>query len=101
MGGIDGHAGVIRQFSRFAGAYPPTCGQKVRSLRPLVRRGPVSPNNALDKKRNVCVLGKDCGHLASASELNLGQFGARWGASRGRVSPIPPFDHEKQGVYPL
>ena len=47
--------------------------------------------------------GKGCGHLASASELNLGQFGAREGACRGRVclyprlatkaGGIPPFDH--------
>ena len=77
--------GYYIKFSRFAGAYPPpNTSSTGGSLRPLVRRGPVSPNNVLEKKK-VCVLGKVCGHLASASELNLGQSGARAGASRGRV----------------
>ena len=43
-------------------------------MRPLVRGGPVSPKNV--RKKKVCVLGKGCGHLASASEL---KFGAVWG----------------------
>ena len=73
---------------------PLTRGQKGESVRPLVRRGPVSPNDVLEKIEKVRVLGKVCGHLASASELNLGQFEARGGASRGRVLPIPPFDHK-------
>ena len=73
---------------------PPACGQKGGFIRPLVCRGPVSPNNVLEKKEKVCVLGKGCGHLASASELKLVQFGARGGASRGSVFPIPPFDQK-------
>ena len=99
MRGKDGHAGVMHKFSRFAGAYPPTRGRKGGSLRPLVRCGPVSPNNVLEKKRKkMCVLGKVCGYLASASELNLGQSGARAG---GRVWPIPPFMQKIRGYTPL
>ena len=101
MGGKDGHAGVIHKFCRFGGHTPPTRGQKGGSLRPLVRRGPVSPNNVLEKKKKVHVLGKVCGHLASASELNLGQSGVHAGASRGRVWPIPPFDQESKEYIPL
>ena len=44
----------------------------------------------------VCVLGKVCGHLASASELLLGRSGARASASRGRVWPISPFVQHPQ-----
>ena len=62
-----------------------------------MRRGRVSPNNVLEEIKKVCVLGKGCGHLASASELNLGQFGAHGGASRRRVLSIPPFDHKSRG----
>ena len=40
----------------------------------------------------------DCGHLASASEFNLGQVGARGSASGGSVLPsIPPFGRKKGG----
>ena len=102
MGRKGGHAGVINTFSRFTGVYPPpTCGQKRGSLTPLVHRGPVKPNDVLGKNKSVRVLAKVCGHLASASELNLGQSGARAGSSRGRVWPIPPFDRKKQGICPL
>ena len=101
MRGKDGHARVIHIFSRFPGTYPPICGQKGVSVRPLVRRGPVSLNSVLEKKKRVCVLGKVCGHLASASELNLGQSGARSGASRGRVWPIPPFEQKSRGYTSL
>ena len=67
-----------------------------------MRGSPVSPNNVLEKKeKKVCVLGKGCGHLTSASELNLRQLGVRRGASRGRVLPIPPFDHKIKGYTPL
>ena len=97
MGAKDGHAGVIHIFSRFSGAYPQTCGHKGGSLRPLVRRGPVSPNNALEKKKRVYVLGKVCGHLASASELS----GARGGASRGLVWPYPRFAKKSKGYTPI
>ena len=65
-----------------------------------MRRGPVSPNDVLEKKIKG-VLGKVCWHLASASELNLGQSGARAGASRGRVWPIPPFDKKIREYTPL
>ena len=47
------------------------------------------------------MLAKGCGHLARASDLNLRQFAARGGASRGRVSIIPPFDHQAGGVPPF
>ena len=53
-GGNDSHAGVIHKISRFAGAYPSICGRKGVSLRPLVRRGSVSSNNGLKKRRCVC-----------------------------------------------
>ena len=102
VGGKDGHAGVIHKFSRFAEAYPPNMWSKggiPKTLR--APRGPVSPNNVLEKKRKVCVLDKVCRHLASASELNSGQSGARAGASRGRVWPIPPFDQKIRGYTPL
>ena len=54
VGEKDGHAGVIHKFSRFAGAYPPNMWSKRGSVRPLVRRGPVSPNHVLKKKRCAC-----------------------------------------------
>ena len=66
-----------------------------------MRRGPVSPNNVLEKKQEVRMLGKVCGQLASASELKLEQSGARAGASRGGVWPIPPFDHKIRGYTPF
>ena len=67
-----------------------------------MRRGPVSPNDVLGKKKKkVCVLAKVCGQLASASELNSGQSGARAGTSRGHVWPIPPFDQKIWGYTPL
>ena len=95
MGGNDGHTGLIHEFSRFAGVSPPPiCAQKGAYLRPLVRRGPGSSHNVLKKNRKVCVFGKGCGHLASASERNLRRFGANGGASRRRVLPIPPFGHK-------
>ena len=47
------------------------------------------------------MLGKVYGHLARSSELNLGQSGARVGASRGRVWPIPPFDQKIGGTPPF
>ena len=84
------------------GHTPPTCGQKGGSLRPLVRRGPVKPQQRARKRnRKVCVLGKVCGHLASASKLNLGQSGVRAGASRGSVWRIPPFDQKSKGYTPV
>ena len=95
MGGKDGHAGVIQIFSRFAG----TCGQKGGSLRPSCAAVPLAPTTC--SKEKVYMLGKGCGHVASASELNLGQFGARGGASRGRVLPILPFDHKSRGYTPF
>ena len=86
----------------FRGHTPPTCGQKGGSLRPLVRRGPVSPNNVLEKKKKqVCVLGKVYWHLASGSELNLGQSEAHAGASRGLVWPISPIDPKIRGYTPI
>ena len=85
MGGIDGHAGVIHKFCRFAGAH-------ARIRKTLVRGGPVSPNNALEKN-------KGCEHLASASELNFEQFGARGGASRGRFFAYTPVWPQKKGMY--
>ena len=73
-----------------------TCSQKGGSLRPLLRRGAVSPNDVPEKK--VCVLGMGCGNLASASELTLKQVGPRGSVSHGRVLPIAPFGH-KPGVH--
>ena len=103
VGGNDGHQGVLDKSYGDAGAYPPTCGQKGGSPRPLLRRGPASPNNVLEKKKKkVCMLGEGCGRLAnSASELDLGQVGARGGASRGRVLPIPPFDLKTRRCTPF
>ena len=102
MGGKDGHAGVIHNLVDLPGQTPPTCGQKGESLRPLMRRGPARPNSVLEKKqKNVCVLGKVCGHLASASGLNLGQSGTRAGASHGRVWLVPPFDQKRREYTPL
>ena len=102
MGGKDGHAGLIHKFSRFLRGHTlPNMWSKGGSLKPLVRRGPVSPNDVLKKKEKVHVLGKVCGHLASASELNLEQSGARAGASRGRVWTIPPIRQKSRGYTPL
>ena len=52
------------------------------------------------------MLGKGCGHHASASELSLELFGERGGASRGRALPVfnsffhTPANHKEQEVYP-
>ena len=75
--------------------------KKGASLRPLVCLVPASPNNELEKKKKVVRAGKGCGDIGGASELKLGQFGARGGASRSRVSPIPPFDHKCRGHTPF
>ena len=104
MGGNDGHAGVIHKFSRFAGAYPPNMWSKGGILKTLVRRGPVSTNDVLEKSNNNkkgVSARQGLRHLASASELNLRQSEARAGASRGRVWPIPPFDKKTGGYTPL
>ena len=101
MGGNDGHAGVIHKLINFAGAYPPNIWSKgviPKTPRALRSRW---PQQRARKKKKVCVLLKGCGHLASASELNLEQFEARGGASRGRVLPLPPFDHKIKGYTPL
>ena len=82
------------------GHTPPTSklsGQKGEPVRPRVRRGPVNPNN----KKKVRVLGKVCGHLASASELLLGRSGVRARASRGRVWPISPNVQKCRGYIPI
>ena len=42
-----------------------------------------------------------CGYLASASELNLGQFGAREGACRGRVCLYPRLATKAGGISPF
>lgn len=47
------------------------------------------------------MLGKGCGHLASASQLNLGYCGARGDASPGRILPIPPIDQKSRANTPL
>ena len=88
-------------FADLRGHTPPTCGQKGDPEDPSWAAVPLAPTTCSKKKQKVCVLGKGCGHLASASKLNLGQFGARRGASRGRVLPIPPFDHKSRGDTPL
>ena len=49
VGRNDGHAGVRREYSKFAGHTLPTCGQKGGSLRHLVRRNSVCPNNDVYK----------------------------------------------------
>ena len=54
----------------------------------------------MSDKKKLYVLGMGCGHLASASELHLGQVGTRGSASVGLILPIPPFDWKK-GVIPL
>ena len=56
----------------------------------LLRDRAVRPNNVPEKKEKMGVLGMGRGHLASASELNLKQFWARGGASRGRVFAYTP-----------
>ena len=45
---------VIHEKKLLRGHAPPTCGQKGGSLRPLVRRGPASPNNVCEKKKKRC-----------------------------------------------
>ena len=86
VGGSDGHAGVLHKFSRITGAYPPSNNRE----EPFCATGPLAPTTCPPPKKKVRVLGMGCGHLASASELNLKQVGARGSASRGHVLPIPP-----------
>lgn len=81
------------------GISSPACGQKGGSLK--IPRVPwsLSPEQRARKETgNVCTLTKGWGRLATALELWLGQFGARKGASRGRLMTITPF-HEKCGGY--
>ena len=102
VGGNDGHAGVIHKFSRVAGAYPPNMWSKGGILwTPPSRRCRSPQQRARKKKKKLRVLGMGCGHLASASELNLKQVGARGKASRGRILPIPPFDEKNRGYTPV
>ena len=68
---------------------------------PRAPRSRQPQQRARNQKKKMFVLGKGCGHLASASELNLGQFGARGGVSRGRVLPIPQYDPKRRGCTPL
>ena len=84
-------------FVGLRGHTPPTRGQKGGFVRPRARRGLVSPDNVLKKEKKVRALGKVCAHLASASQLLLGQSGARASTSRGRVSPICPIDQKSRG----
>ena len=72
-----------------------------RSVCPLLSHDAVSPNNVAEKKKKARVLGMGCGHLASASELNLKQVGARGSASRGRVLPVTPFGLKRRGYTPF
>ena len=60
-----------------------------------MRRGPVSPNDVLEKKEGVRAWRGL--QVARASEMNLRQFGARGGASRGRVLPETSFDQKSTG----
>ena len=46
------------------------------------------------------MLGIDYGHLASSSQLNSTQVGARGSASRGGVLPIPHLGLKTRGVHP-
>ena len=103
MGRKDGHAGVIHNQVNLVdlrGHTPPNMWSKGGIPKTLLRRGPVNTNN-VPKKKKVRVLGKVCGHLASVSELNLGQSGARAGACRGRVWSIPPFDQKIRRYTPV
>ena len=67
VGGNDGYQKIlpVHKYSRDAGAYPPNIWSK-DSLRPLVRRGAVGPNDVPEKNKE-CVLGMGCGHLANKS----------------------------------
>ena len=53
VGGNDGHQGLLDKLSGDAGAYSPTCGQNGGSLKSFLHRGPATPNNVLDKKKDV------------------------------------------------
>ena len=112
MGGKDVHAGIIHKCSRIAGAYPQTYGHKGGSLRPLVRRGRVNPNNALERKM------KRCACSARFAGTLLVRQNKTWGSlGHGRAPPaavfglyprltrkkcgIPPFDHCPTKLYIL
>ena len=51
-GGNDSHQGVLLKHSRDVGAYPPPhVAMRGDSLRPLLRRGAVSPNDVPEQKK--------------------------------------------------
>ena len=54
-----------------------------------MRHCPVGPNNVLGKKKKKCVRARQ------------GQIRARGVAPRGRVLPVPPFDHKSRGIPPF
>jgi len=64
-----------------------------RSLCTLLRQEAVSPNHVPENKnKKACLLWMGCERLASASEYNVRELGARAGISRGYVCPTPVSD---------
>ena len=99
-GGITLTSGYYVNVVEMGGHTPPSCSQKGGSLRPLLRRGAVSPKNMPEKKQKmVFVLGMDCGHLDIAPLLNVRKVGARGSASHGLGLPIPPFGFNTPGAH--
>ena len=89
-----GEKTVTRGYVDLPGHTPPICGQKRGDpYNPSCAAVLLDPTTCLEKEKKRCTCSaRPAGTFASASELNLGQSGARAGASRGRVWPIPLFD---------
>ena len=104
---ITGHRGVVTRSKRgkimvtrgyyinlveLRGNPPATFGRKGNYCDPSGAAVPLAPTTGPKKiKRRACVLGMGCGHLASASYLNLEPVGARGNVSPRRVFPILPY----------
>ena len=88
LGGNYGHAGVLHKSSRVARAYPRNhVVKRGDHFNPSCATVPFAPTTCPPPKKKLRVLGMGCRHIASSSEWNLKQDGARGRAFRGRVLP--------------
>ena len=104
-GGYRRRLGVLNKFNRTAGPYPPPVvvrrGASCSPLCATVPSNPISDRETKRKTKGVCVRFNELWGLASPSELNLRQVGARAGTSRGCVFPTPNLAEAGGGIPPF